>query len=72
MILLILILIAFALLAGVIFLAYTFGDAVVNMFANLIGMPKETIAILLFLMVLAAITTVIGAKLINHLKRNSD
>lgn len=34
MILLILILIAFALLAGVIFLAYTFGDAMVAMFAN--------------------------------------
>lgn len=69
MILLILILIAFALLAGVIFLAYTFGDAVVDMFANLIGLPKETIAFLLLGMVIAVIILKIIVKLTNHLKR---
>lgn len=63
MILLILILIAFTLFAGVIFLAYTFGDAVVDMFANLIGMPKETIAFLLLGMVIAVISARVIVKL---------
>lgn len=72
MILLMLILIAFALLAGVIFLIYTFGDAVVDMFVNLMGLPKETIVILLIGMIFAVISVKFTIKLINHVKRNSD
>lgn len=69
MVILLLILIAFALLAGVIFLAYKFGDTVLEMLTQLIGAPKEMIALLLFGIVFAAISIVIIVKLIKHLKR---
>lgn len=64
-----LILIGLALLAGVIFLAYKFGDTVLEMFAQLAGMPKGEMAMLLFAVIFAAISTVIVIKLIKHLKR---
>ncbi len=65
MIFVLLILIILALIAGVVFLAYKFGDAVLEMFTQLIGMPKEMIILLLFGLVLAAISI----KLIQNLKR---
>ena len=64
-----LILIGLALLAGVIFLAYKFGDTVVEMFAQLAGLPKGDIAMLLFAVIFAVISTVITVKIIKHLKR---
>lgn len=69
MVILLLILIAFALLAGVIFLAYKFGDFVIERFAQSIGMPKGEIAMLLFGLVFAAISIVILIKIVRHLKR---
>ncbi|WP_455527799.1 hypothetical protein [Huintestinicola sp.] len=60
-----LILIGLALLAGVIFLAYKFGDFVIEMFTQLIGMPKEHVILLLVGMVLS----VLGIKMIKHIKR---
>lgn len=64
-----LILIGLALLAGVIFLAYKFGDFVIEMFAQSIGMPKVDMAMLLFAVIFAVISTVITVKIIKHLKR---
>lgn len=58
-----LILIGLALLAGVIFLAYKFGDFIIEMFAQSIGMPKGEIAMLLFGIVFAAISIVILIKI---------
>ena len=69
MVILLLILIAFALLAGVIFLAYKFGDTVLEMFAQLTGFPKEDMAMLLFAVIFTVISTVITVKIIKHLKR---
>lgn len=66
---LLLILIVLALIAGVVFLGYKFGDAVLEMLTQLIGMPKEETALLLFGIVFVAISTVISVKLIKHLKR---
>lgn len=64
-----LILIGFALLAGVIFLAYKFGDFVIEMFAQSIGMPKDEIAMLLIVVVAVIICTVTTVKIVKHLKR---
>lgn len=64
-----LMLIGLALLAGVIFLAYKFGDTVVEMFAQLAGLPKGDMAMLLFAVIFTVISTVITVKIINHLKR---
>lgn len=64
-----LILIGLALLAGVIFLAYKFGDTVLEMFAQLAGMPKGKMAMLLFAVIFAAISIVILIKIVRHLKR---
>ncbi len=69
MVFILLILIILALIAGVVFLAYKFGDAVLEMLTQLIGMPKEMTALLLFGIVFAAISIVITVKLIKHLKR---
>lgn len=60
-----LMLIGLALLAGVVFLAYKFGDFVIEMFTQLIGMPKEHVILLLVGMVLSAL----GIKMIKHIKR---
>lgn len=62
---LLLILIVLALIAGVVFLGYKFGDAVLEMLTQLIGMPKEMTALLLFGIVCVAISV----KLMKHLKR---
>lgn len=64
-----LILIGLALLAGVIFLAYKFGDFVIEMFAQLAGLPKGDMAMLLFAVIFTVISTVITVKIIKHLKR---
>ena len=69
MMLLILLLIVLALLAGAIFLTYQFGDAVVNMLANLIGMPKGMIALLLLGIVLVLLSVKFIIKLTKHLER---
>lgn len=50
-----LILIGLALLAGVVFLVYKFGDFVIEIFAQSIGMSKEHIILLLVAMVLSVI-----------------
>lgn len=60
-----LILIGLALLAGVVFLVYKFGDFVIEIFAQSIGMSKEHIILLL----VAIVLSVIGIKMIKHIKR---
>lgn len=69
MVIVFLALICLALLAGIFFLAYKFGDIVLEMFAQLIGAPKGEIAMLLFAVAFAAISAVITVKIVKHLKR---
>ena len=64
-----LILIVLALLAGVIFLVYKFGDTVLEMFVQLTGLPKGNMAMLLFEVIFTVISIVITVKIIKHLKR---
>ncbi len=63
-----LILIILALIAGTAFLAYKFGDIILDMLTQLIGMPKEMI----ILSILGIICAVIGLKLISYLKRTGN
>ena len=64
-----LILIGLALLAGVVFLAYKFGDFVIEMFVQLTGGSKRDIALLLFGVIFAVIIIKILIKIEKHLKR---
>lgn len=64
-----LILIGLALLAGVIFLVYKFGDTVLEMFVQLTGLPKGNMAMLLLAVIFTVISIVITVKIIKHLKR---
>lgn len=64
-----LILIGLALLAGVIFLAYKFGDTVLEMIVQLTGWSKGDIAFLLFALIFVVISIKILIKIVRHLKR---
>lgn len=64
-----LILICLALFAGVIFLAYKFGDTVLEMFSQLAGISKGELEMFLFGVIFVVISVVIFVKLIKHIKR---